>query len=70
MQTKKKYSSGLTICFHSIVDTFLKQALRTEAAENMSELTGKLEELKKKKRVTEDVVAEAKRRNQEIKVTF
>ena len=45
----------------------LSKGLRSDAARRMVELTSKLDELKHKKRVTEDVVAEAERRNDEIK---
>lgn len=46
---------------------FLLKALRAEAAKKIEQLSSRLEELKHKKRVTEDVVDEAERRNEEIK---
>lgn len=42
--------------------------LRDDAAVKMEEMAASLEELKKKERVTESVVLEAKKRNAEIKV--
>lgn len=45
----------------------LFQALRLEAAKKIEVLSSRLEELKHKKRVTEDVVEGAIRRNDEIK---
>ncbi|XP_059622794.1 intraflagellar transport protein 74 homolog [Phlebotomus argentipes] len=42
-------------------------SLREEAAEKMSELTSRLEELRNKKRVTEGVLEEAQKRSREIK---
>ncbi|XP_055691206.1 intraflagellar transport protein 74 homolog [Lutzomyia longipalpis] len=42
-------------------------SLRSEAAENMSELTSRLEELRNKKRVTEGVLEESRKRSREIK---
>uniref|UniRef100_A0A8D8PFU9 Intraflagellar transport protein 74 homolog n=2 Tax=Culex pipiens TaxID=7175 RepID=A0A8D8PFU9_CULPI len=46
------------------------EAPRSEAIVKMSELTGTLQELEDKKRVTENVVDEAKKRNQEIKINL
>lgn len=45
----------------------MSQALRSEAAKKIELLSSRLEELKHKKRVTEDVVEGAVRRNEEIK---
>lgn len=42
--------------------------LRDDAAAKMEEMAAALEELKKKERVTESVVQEARKRNAEIKV--
>lgn len=44
------------------------QVLRDDAARKMEEMTASLEELKKKERVTDSVVQEARKRNSEIKV--
>lgn len=44
------------------------ESLRTASAEKMDELTTHLEELKKKKRITEGVYQEAVQRNKELKV--
>ncbi|XP_065077993.1 intraflagellar transport protein 74 homolog [Ochlerotatus camptorhynchus] len=46
------------------------EAPRSEATVKMSELTGVLQELEDKKRVTENVVDEARKRNQEIKINL
>lgn len=43
------------------------QTLRSEAADNMEELTNRLEELSKKKAVTENVVKESQKRTHELK---
>lgn len=48
--------------------SWYSQVLRDEAATKMEEMTSSLEELKKKERVTESVVQEARKRNSEIKV--
>lgn len=42
--------------------------MRDDAATKMEEMAATLEELKKKERVTESVVQEARKRNSEIKV--
>ncbi|XP_058835728.1 intraflagellar transport protein 74 homolog [Topomyia yanbarensis] len=46
------------------------EAPRSEAIEKMNELTSTLQELEDKKRVTENVVDEARKRNQEIKINL
>lgn len=46
------------------------EAPRSEATVKMSELSGTLQELEDKKRVTENVVDEARKRNQEIKISL
>ncbi|XP_058461923.1 intraflagellar transport protein 74 homolog [Malaya genurostris] len=46
------------------------EAPRSEAIVKMNELTGALQELEDKRRVTENVVEEARKRNQEIKINL
>lgn len=46
---------------------FQLKALRTESAAKYERFSSQLEDLKHKKRVTEDVVEESQRRNEEIK---
>lgn len=45
----------------------MHQALRTESAEKYDQASSQLQDLKHKKKVTENVVHEAQQRNEEIK---
>lgn len=56
----------LFLCIELILK-MLTQALRAEAAEKYDQASSQLEDLKHKKSVTENVVDEAKSRNEEIK---
>lgn len=59
-----------TEALHNIQKYSNLEAPRSEATVKMSELTGVLQELEDKKRVTENVVDEARKRNQEIKINL